>query len=64
MKVGDKVKINPETIPDYFDECDNPLDEVGVIVRISDIDEDFDIDVEFSGGEVNSYHEDYLIKQG
>ena len=66
FQVGDKVKINPETIPDYFEEDCNPMDLVGTVVEVHNFNSacEYDIYVEFSSGEVNSYEEDHLIKQG
>lgn len=64
MKVGDKVKINPENIPDYFDFESNPTHLTGVIMEIHDKDEfgSFCIDVKFSDETINAYDEEHLIK--
>jgi len=67
MKVGDKVKINPQTIPDYFEEDYNPLDLVGTVIEVHNFNSaceyEYNINVEFSDGTTNAYKEDHLIKQ-
>lgn len=63
MNIGDKVKINPTTIPDYFDEESNPLGSIGSVIEVHDKDE-FNIHVDFGGNVVNSYNENHLVPQG
>jgi len=63
MDVGEKVRINPNNVPDYFDFESNPIHLTGVIMEIHDKDEfgSFAIDVEFSDGTLNAYDEKHLI---